>query len=150
MASARASNPNTWNRYVYALNNPLRYIDPDGMEVPAACAQDPSCTIIVKVNVIYDRTANHGRGLTNAQKKQFERGQIAKAKKDYATSNITLDVTYTGGSYTTDPNTEKPLVTGLQSDALNIVVSNGTPNNKAGVSGVDRNNGIPRSEHRSR
>jgi RHS repeat-associated protein len=33
MASAKASNPKTWNRYSYTLNNPLKYIDPDGMDV---------------------------------------------------------------------------------------------------------------------
>ncbi|MGJ5817124.1 RHS repeat-associated core domain-containing protein [Paludibaculum fermentans] len=48
MASARASNPQTWNRYAYTLNNPLRYVDPDGMDVPAECAKDPNCTIKVK------------------------------------------------------------------------------------------------------
>lgn len=33
MASARVTNPKTWNRYVYVLNNPLKYVDPDGMDV---------------------------------------------------------------------------------------------------------------------
>jgi RHS repeat-associated protein len=141
MASARASNPQTWNRYAYTLNNPLRYVDPDGMDVPAECAKDPNCTIKVKVNVIYDQTANHGKGLTAAQKKEVEQGQIAKAQQDYGTSNIKLDVTYTAGSYTVDQNTGKMQLSGLQSDALNIMVSTGTPNGAAGVSGADRNNG---------
>jgi hypothetical protein len=32
MASAKLSNPQTMNRYVYVINNPLRYIDPDGLD----------------------------------------------------------------------------------------------------------------------
>jgi len=68
MASARASNPQTWNRYSYALNNPLRFVDPDGLEVPESCAKDPNCAIKIKVNVIYDKGANKGQGLTDAQK----------------------------------------------------------------------------------
>jgi hypothetical protein len=138
MASARASNPQTWNRYAYALNNPLRYVDPDRLEVPESCVQDQNCTIRVKVNVIYDRTVNRGRGLTAEQKKKFEQGQIAKGQKDYGTSNIKLDVSYTAGSYTVGSD-GKPQLTGLQSDALNLVVSSGTPTGAAGVSGVDKN-----------
>jgi RHS repeat-associated protein len=31
LPSAEVDNPQTWNRYVYVLNNPLRYIDSDGL-----------------------------------------------------------------------------------------------------------------------
>jgi len=31
MPSADVANPQTWNRYAFALNNPLRYIDPNGL-----------------------------------------------------------------------------------------------------------------------
>jgi len=33
MASGRTVSPKTWNRYTYVLNNPLKYVDPDGMDV---------------------------------------------------------------------------------------------------------------------
>jgi RHS repeat-associated protein len=32
LASGRAVNPKTWNRYTYALNNPLRFVDPEGLD----------------------------------------------------------------------------------------------------------------------
>ena len=31
MASSRANKPQSWNRYTYVLNNPLRFIDPEGL-----------------------------------------------------------------------------------------------------------------------
>jgi RHS repeat-associated protein len=32
LAAVDPSNPQSWNRYTYVLNNPLRYIDPSGLE----------------------------------------------------------------------------------------------------------------------
>jgi hypothetical protein len=39
MASAKTGNPQSWNRFVYVLNNPLRYVDPDGMQEKDAWSQ---------------------------------------------------------------------------------------------------------------
>ena len=48
-ASRKASNPQTWNRYTYALKNPLKFVDPDGLEVPDSCVKDPTCTIMIRL-----------------------------------------------------------------------------------------------------
>ena len=34
--SAHITDPQSWNRYAYTLNNPLKYFDPDGMDVVLA------------------------------------------------------------------------------------------------------------------
>jgi RHS repeat-associated protein len=36
LGSGRATMPQSWNKYSYVLNNPLRLVDPDGMEDQAA------------------------------------------------------------------------------------------------------------------
>ncbi|MBI4905285.1 MAG: RHS repeat-associated core domain-containing protein [Acidobacteria bacterium] len=139
MASAKASDPQTWNRYAYALNNPLKFVDPDGLEVPDSCVKDPSCTIVIKLNVVYDATMNRGRGPNQQQRQKWEKEQLAKAKKDYGHSNITLEATYTPGRYDVGSDGQTPILKGLNPDALNVMVSQGTPNNKAGVSYLDQN-----------
>ncbi len=85
MASAHASDPQTWNRYAYVLNNPLRMVDPDGLEASAGCASDKKCSITVKINVIYDSDANKGKGLTQKQKDDFKATQLDKAQKEVIT-----------------------------------------------------------------
>jgi len=41
----RLADPQTLNRYAYARNNPLRYVDPTGMyEVDAGCLKDKRCS----------------------------------------------------------------------------------------------------------
>jgi RHS repeat-associated protein len=124
MASAKARNPQSWNRYAYTLNNPLRYVDPDGMEVPEGCAKDSNCTIKLKLNVIYDQDMNGRTGPTPMEKNRAQALQ-AEATSVLANANIQVETALGQGSYT-EPN-ERVTLTGLVDDRLNIVFSNTTP-----------------------
>jgi len=134
MASAKVWDPQTWNRYSYARNNPLMLIDPTGMQEVTAdqCAKDKHC-VTVNVNVIYDKNANDGKGLTDKQKADFQKGQLQNAKDQFGDADIHLNVTYTAGAVTTDNG--KTFVSGLQAGALNVVVTDQVSNGQPGISG---------------
>lgn len=64
LPSGRTANPQSWNRYSYTLNNPLRYTDPSGR---ATCCDDPDapkdykpefrpCTVGVEAGCSEDST----------------------------------------------------------------------------------------------
>jgi len=122
MASAKVWDPQTWNRYGYARSNPLALIDPTGMDevTSADCAKDSRC-VTVRVNVIFDKNANNGQGLTEQQKADFEKKQLQNAKDEYGDANIHLDVTYTAGGLSVANG--RMSATGLQAGALNVIVT---------------------------
>jgi RHS repeat-associated protein len=119
MASATVRNPQTWNRYAYVLNNPLALVDPDGMKEISVedCRKDSKC-IVVDVNVIYDKTANKGAGLTDKQKEKFNKQLLQHAKDTYGVANIALNVTHTEAEFT-----RNGISGGVVSSAINVVVT---------------------------
>jgi RHS repeat-associated protein len=122
-ASAQTRDPRTFNRYSYALNNPLKFQDPDGLEVPKSCVNNADCTILVKLRVIWDRNANDDNGVDDAQKRAFEAYQLARLRKDFGNSNIILDVTYAQGVMRSLENVFVDH-NRVQGDRLNVFVSN--------------------------
>jgi RHS repeat-associated protein len=135
MASAKAWDPQTWNRYTYGRNNPLKMIDPTGMaEVTAAqCANDKGC-VTVNVNVIYDKNSNNGNGLTDKQKTTFEKGQLQNAKNQYGNADIHLNVSYTAGSVSYGDK-GLTITGGLEKGALNVVVTDQVGTATSGIKG---------------
>lgn len=64
--SAKPWNPQTWNRYSYALNNPLKFVDPNGLcNLVNTCKEDDK-----KCNKQFEQSAaNLKQGLTGLQKR---------------------------------------------------------------------------------
>jgi len=135
MASAKVWDPQTWNRYSYARNNPLAFVDPSGMDEVTAqqCVQDKNC-VTVNVNVIYDKNANNGQGLTAQQKSDFKKGQLQDAKDEYGNADIHLNVTYTAGAVSSTDD-GKLSVSGLKAGSLNLVVTDQVASSMSGMAG---------------
>ena len=63
LAAVDLSNPQSWNRYAYVLNNPLAYVDPLGMNDCAHTSGD--CGTVVLDGTVLDVSGWFGRSLLN-------------------------------------------------------------------------------------
>jgi len=75
MASATTGDPQSWNRFTYALNNPLRYTDPDGLQGIDAWSllKEEERTIISSKLVRKEVTDKRGRKRQETNKAAFNR-----------------------------------------------------------------------------
>ncbi len=128
MASARASNPQTWNRYTYALNNPLRFVDPLGLFASPAynctdgdknCLNDEQRRILENSTVEIDRQKLSGEELYNAL------GQLPNGE---AIQNAFVNVTDRLASITLDDGSNAlSLITSITSFQEDRVIANADP-----------------------
>ncbi len=72
MASATAADPQTWNRYVYVVNNPLKFVDPSGM-IMGKSKEGEAGDISVYEGTQYNRGTMYG--FTESDVAEYEAAQ---------------------------------------------------------------------------
>jgi hypothetical protein len=87
----------------------------------------------LKLNIIYDASANDRTGISAEQRRKFEKDILPHAFAEYADSNVSLETLYGKGSI------EPTGLLGLVPDAVNVFISDRTPNFEPGVSSRARN-----------
>jgi RHS repeat-associated protein len=105
--------PLHWNSYNYTLNNPLNYVDPSGKREE----------IYAQVNIVYDKKTIK----TEEAAKNLTSKIVADAIKTYKAAGITLVITYTAGTASSNDalnDDDQKITAGKIDGALNVFISN--------------------------
>ncbi len=90
-----------------------------------SCGVAP-CEATVKLNVIYDRRAHGGKGLSQQEKENFAKNILRTAQKEYANAFIDFDISYSPGELFEDEASNLNMA-GLQRQGINVVVTDMLP-----------------------
>ncbi len=92
MVSARTVNPQTWNRFLYVINNPLRYVDPSGMQEKDAWSQlNGDEQQAIRGKLIHGTVTENGQKRRETDQEAFNR--LAQRSTNGSAEQVTQFVT---------------------------------------------------------
>jgi RHS repeat-associated protein len=105
------SNPQSYNRYSYVMNNPLRYTDPSGHQTtPAEAEPEREFEGEITREIRESQNINsRGQRIVTTEQRVQESRELANSAAAMKMRGLDPNKTYIGGPATTKPMTEKEL-----------------------------------------